>query len=653
MRCCCYLMVLIFIALSPQAFGVALVDISIIRPKSDITTNNQAMTIEGVVETAVPSDVLVSIGTPAGMRGLTAITNLYAVTTDFGTSQELVALLITPVRRGSLYYGPRRIMLAISQDGVHFEEPIPLFVPSGVTEPAENRTAVELLTPVKARFVYIGMVEGWQADAIEIEKVEFRNQEQKVIQPLIQSISLMFPDLKANILAPFAITVLLREGENRIIVVAQLLHAEHLPDGETTEVSELISLFYLPELLPEQATEGRFILSDGYKAQLIIPVDAFDERLKKLEIISVDVDDVSPSSYLRNTRIVEGTAPVLVYRFEARRQGIFPAEATAFLEEQPPTLAVDGITQPPSTWVTSLVPMPVRLTIDLLRPYTLSRMDVHAKVEGGISFAPKRVKILVANNKDALFAEPERYEVVEYPNSADEEFDDKITFIPLPTLPTGRYVQLLILESKQANNIQINEVELWDEGVNRIVPYIPVEHITLQRPALLQLSYDEDDLLKANVHIASNLAFFIWNRQSREWQFIGGVVDTEENRVTIQLNYLTQIAVFEATTQEIEVFWSFNPFSPDGNGIADTTLLTLNMQEQFFLEKAEIIVEVFDRAGKLIRTLIDHELMSSSSLSVEWDGTDRSGKLVHIGPYLYQVRIGGQVRYNGVIVVVK
>jgi len=647
----CFLFLIIFIVNLPQVTLAALIDLSITRPKvlepsrGGFTTSSQQLTIEGIVETSVPSDVLVSVNTPAGTRNLAAmVDSLYSVTADFEIPSEIVAILLTPLHSGKYYFGPRKVIASFSIDGVNFGNELQLFFPSGAEN--NNKAVVEFPETISTRFVRLDMVEGWQIDKILIEKIEFLNKGQKVIQPKIQSISTLL-DLKTQRSVNFVLTVLLNEGENRITVVAKLL-AKNLPAKEAKEVSEVISLFYMPELIPEKAVNESFVLSDGYKAKVIVPVNALDERIKRLQIIPVDPDQELPDSYLSNIRIAEGTSPVSIYRFEASRQGIFPAEATAYLEGQPPSLSVDGIYSPPSTWVTSLAPLPVKLTVDLLKPHTISQIVIYAEVEGQKSFAPQKAKILVSTDKKALFVEPDRYVVAEHTN-----FSDEVTKIPLPTFPTGQYVQLFIEEGKQANIIQINEVEFWDESSAKIISYVTMTTVPLQRLATLQLSYDENDLMRANVKNEKNLAFFAWYEGAKEWQFAGGVVDTQENTVTIQLNYLQKVALFETKTKEaIEVSWSYNPFSPDGNGIADTTWLILNLQEKLLETNPQIIVEIFDLTGKLISTLIDHEPVKSSSIRVQWDGKDKTGRIVNIGPYLYQIKIGNQVKH-GVIVVAK
>jgi len=62
-------------------------------------------------------------------------------------------------------------------------------------------------------------------------------------------------------------------------------------------------------------------------------------------------------------------------------------------------------------------------------------------------------------------------------------------------------------------------------------------------------------------------------------------------------------------------------------------------------------VEIFNCAGKLIRTLI-HEVTQSGHISILWDGRDEDNERVEIGPYIYQVSIGKEVR-NGSIIVVR
>ena len=97
-----------------------------------------------------------------------------------------------------------------------------------------------------------------------------------------------------------------------------------------------------------------------------------------------------------------------------------------------------------------------------------------------------------------------------------------------------------------------------------------------------------------------------------------------------------------------EVRWSYNPFSPNGDGIADTTTISINLNAE---AQEQVKVEIFDYTNRLVRTLV-HEESQSGNISIVWDGKDENGHGVSIGPYIYQVVIGKEVR-NGVLVVAR
>ena len=369
-------------------------DLSIISPTTDFTTNNQTVEIKGIVESSAGGEVIVSTNTPGGIPDLTQVTHsIYGVVVDLGSAQELKGVLIRHVVDRGFPRGPRLARLAFSQAGTNFSAGQPFNIPSGI-DPNFHSTVVDFPSVISAQFIQIEMLEGWQIEPIAIESIQFLDTNDRVIQGQIRSIAIRLPltdvcqpNLTGPHCATFSIEVMLEAGVNRLSVIAREL-APSDPDSPNAVDRETISLFYLPELEPEAAEGGTFTLSDGDRATVVIPVDAFDEHITKLHFFSVPPETVDPLSYQGNSRIVKGTAPVVVYRFEALRQGMFPAEATSALHNQPPTFAVDGILEPPFTWVAGLVPLPVSLTIDLEVQRTVSRIVVHANVEGNTSLVP-------------------------------------------------------------------------------------------------------------------------------------------------------------------------------------------------------------------------------------------------------------------------
>ena len=641
---------ILFILLSVGELA-ARTNLSIINPTTDFTTNNQTVQIEGIVQSSAQSEVIISTNTPGGIPDLAQLTHsIYGIVVDLGSVQELTGMLIRPVVERGFPRGPRLTRITFAEDKSNFSEGQSFNIPSSI-DPDFQSTVVDFPSVIPAQLIQIEMLEGWQIEPIAIESIQFLDTSNRVIQGQIQSIAIRLPltdDCRPNLTEPFcadfSIEVTLKAGENRLALTAKEL-APLDPGSLNTVDRETISLFYLPELQPEAADGGIFTLSDGDRATVVIPADAFDEHIKKLQFFSVPPDEVDPLSYRGNSRIAKGTAPVVVYRFEALRQGAFPADATSALPDQPATFAADGILEPPSTWVAGLVPLPINLTIDLEIQRPVSRMVVHANVEGEISFGPQRATLLTSNDNENFTS------VLEI-----TAFEDRVTTIELPTRPSARYFRLEITESKQANNIQLNEVEFFDVSGTKIVSFDAFEHLILERPALLELSYHPSDLMVAHIRREADLRVFAWDTSAQEWQLVGGEVDMNRQTVRLELNFISQVALFQAVSSQIQAAWSFNPFSPDGNGIADRTRLTIVNANASHIGGTEPVVEIFDLHNKLIRTLVNRTIMSSNAMSVEWDGRDEAGEIVSIGPYIYQIRLKSgdqeEVR-NGIIVVGK
>ena len=635
------LAITLFVFTSNRLF--AEIDLSIVRPSTDFTTNNQVLQIEGIVKSSFPTKVVVSTNTPAGVPDLDKLPHsLHAIVLDLGSSHQLKAVLIRPVSDHEFPFGPREVKMAFAEGSAVFPEGQLLNVPSGI-DATFQQTVVDFPVTASARFVQIVMLEGWQRERIAIRSIEFLDTDNRIIHAGIQSISILL-DLSEQDRAPFSIQVLLKAGENRLKLFASALSA---PDGNQFESVDRasITLFYLSELRPDAADAGYFTLSDGDRAKVLVAVDAFDENIKQLQFYSVPREQFDALSYTENVQIVDGTAPVVAYRFEVLRQGVFTAEATNFLRDQPPALAVDGILDFPSTWIAGLVPLPIAFTVDLGEIRALSRIVVHANVVEEVSYGPHSAKIQTSNDNTTFTG-----------SFQHSPFDDGTTVIELPSQSSARYVRFEITESKQANNVQINEVEFFDVSDSKLVPLVAADRILLQRPALLELSYTASDLLDANINREADLRIFAWDDLVKEWQLVGGDIDLDRQAVGLEINYFSHFALFQAVTSKIQTGWSFNPFSPDGNGIADATRLTIINPDTSQIGQAELIVEIFDLNNRLVRTLMNRTVMNSNAMSVEWDGRDGTGRLVNIGPYIYQIQIQSDRQTdtrNGVVVVGK
>lgn len=615
--------------------ATAVIDLYITQPTRNFTTTNQTLVVEGGVTSSTQDDIIVTINTPAGVSRLSAIKpSIRAITMDLGSVAQLEALLIRPSIDGGEPIGPRRILLSASEDDILFNESY--FDVSANADSPLSPVTVRFPNLTPARFMRMEMLEGWASDKILIESLEFLGVENQIIQPRISSVSILL-NQTAGTDTPFSIELLLSESNNEISVVAAPLSLQ-------TEGQEIVtfSVQYLADLQNAVLDDNRLALSDGDRANILVPVGALDSNLKKIRFFREPPNHVNPLDYQDNPRIARGTMPVLVYRFEALKRANFEVEATSSLSSQPPTLAVDGILEPPSTWMAGLVPLPIHLTVDLGGFHALGQIVVHSNVVADRSYAPQRGTVSISNDNRVF------REVVDVP-----EFNDGVTVIELPAHVSCRYVRLLITESKQANNVQLNEVQFFDSFGSKISRLAVFKQLPLERPALLEFSYDRADLKRAGVNREADLRVFAWNSSTHDWQLVGGEVDLARQKVRLELNYISQFAVFQAVPPpEFTARWSLNPFSPDGNGVADVTRLMIPNSREADAGKHELVVEIYDLHSKLVRTLINRSIVSSNSISIEWDGTDRTGHPVDIGPYIYQVRMGSQIS-NGVIVVAK
>ncbi|MFA5859163.1 MAG: FlgD immunoglobulin-like domain containing protein [Elusimicrobiota bacterium] len=88
-----------------------------------------------------------------------------------------------------------------------------------------------------------------------------------------------------------------------------------------------------------------------------------------------------------------------------------------------------------------------------------------------------------------------------------------------------------------------------------------------------------------------------------------------------------------------------NPFSPNNDGVLDTT------QILFKLTKDEYVsIRIFDVSGRLKRTIKDQRYMGAGANAVTWDGKDDAGVMVPQGIYMWQINAGETMKLGSVIV---
>jgi hypothetical protein len=179
--------------------------------------------------------------------------------------------------------------------------------------------------------------------------------------------------------------------------------------------------------------------------------------------------------------------------------------------------------------------------------------------------------------------------------------------------------------------------------------WIQPDSLAFQKSATLTVPFSSDEL--SEVGLSSDdeqyLALYRYNRVSTQrkaddnptgsWEKIGGKVDKSANTVTLNILqggiYLLVCDKVKSSELDIREFYpTRSPFSPNGNGINDTTGIRFNVSDT-----AEITLRIFDVRGRLVKTLLEEEEYPSGLNEVEWDGTDNKGKVLPTGIYIMHI----------------
>jgi flagellar hook assembly protein FlgD len=89
-----------------------------------------------------------------------------------------------------------------------------------------------------------------------------------------------------------------------------------------------------------------------------------------------------------------------------------------------------------------------------------------------------------------------------------------------------------------------------------------------------------------------------------------------------------------------------NPSMP--NPFGRSTLITYSLPE--WRETTSVDLSIFDPAGRLVRTLVDHHQQAGMH-AIVWDGKHDSGESVAAGVYLCRLRFNGETLTSQIVLI--
>ena len=174
---------------------------------------------------------------------------------------------------------------------------------------------------------------------------------------------------------------------------------------------------------------------------------------------------------------------------------------------------------------------------------------------------------------------------------------------------------------------------------------------TLKKMVKYNMYYSDADLTASGITDETKLQAYFWT--GSVWERVGGEVDTINNIVSVYSNHSGTYGLFYEPAAPVEdtVFKTVkiqpNPFSPNGDGVDETTRIKVNTTSAVMVS-----VEIYNIAGELVVTLLRNEPKPANQLwDIGWDGRNSRGEPVASGVYLCWLKAGGDKKIVKIAVV--
>jgi PKD repeat protein/streptogramin lyase len=114
-----------------------------------------------------------------------------------------------------------------------------------------------------------------------------------------------------------------------------------------------------------------------------------------------------------------------------------------------------------------------------------------------------------------------------------------------------------------------------------------------------------------------------------------------EHRMHVVDSNTNRVQVYDVTTYLKDVYAAPSPFSPDGDGIQDTTAIHYTIPEP-----ARITITIYDNNSNLVKSLLAGATRLTDRNTDIWDGTDNGGLPVTAGVYTIKIDAVNMTNYH-------
>lgn len=262
-----------------------------------------------------------------------------------------------------------------------------------------------------------------------------------------------------------------------------------------------------------------------------------------------------------------------------------------------------------------------------------------------------RLKNLVINNEE--------------PNERIIKADDNISYIKFPPYPSEEDFYLDVYK-KQINSEQISAINKNSEIVAPNNPSAisvfdfdlenlneeEVNEVKLKKSATIVLYYTDAEISSQGFN-EDSLAIYYYKPNTKEWVKIGGVVDKENNCITIKVDYLnTTYAIFGSKPSEfvknVSIAKTRKIITPGrGGNEYENLVITFEFKNRV----NEFYFTIYDLKGRKIYKK-KYDSGPYHQAEIYWDGKDQDGYYVKSGIYIYQIEYENEY-YKGMFIVAK